>query len=286
MDSLLINRNGTTASNETKKRTTTCGGSFSDSEAIASVRHSAEQQIEREAQTRAMDPQSYRLSQMSQAALNGRYRRGKEAMSSEDVLRYFHENRSCHVQTADFEGNTGIDECECKLQAERCTDVTTQEKKLTLRELPQELKNRAVTEVKRLFADKARWMDFSRADAGKEKRRFPLSALAAVVAVAMCLMLIVASSVMLSGAASSIGSLKKEIDTTTAEISKLRSDFEVQNDLLEIRRIAMEEYGMVDEEFIKMEYMESLAEDSVESFEEKPRESVGLDAILSAIGLK
>ena len=71
-----------------------------------------------------------------------------------------------------------------------------------------------------------------------------------------------------------------------AEIAKLRSDFEVKSDLMEIRRIAIEEYGMVDEEFVKMEYMEGALEDSVESFEEAPNGEMGLDAILSAIGLK
>jgi hypothetical protein len=55
---------------------------------------------------------------------------------------------------------------------------------------------------------------------------------------------------------------------------------------VEIRRIAVEEYGMVSEEFVKMQYMEGTSEDSVESFEEETRQNVSLDAILSAIGLK
>lgn len=259
---------------------------FAERGLVTSVRLGVKRQIEREEQTRALDPQAYRLSQMSQAALNGLYRRGKETMSSEDVLRYFDENRRRHLQTADFEGNTGIDECEADPVTKKSLVWTQVANKKTLRELPQGMKRRVVKTTKRLMAQTPKWMDFSRADTGREKRRFPLSALVAVIVIALCLMLIVASTVMLTRAESEISSLKKEIDDTSAEIAELRSDVEVENDLLEIRRIAIEEYGMVDEEFVKMEYMEGSSEDSVESFEETPRETVGLDAILSAIGLK
>ncbi|MBQ9805435.1 MAG: hypothetical protein IJW49_02850 [Clostridia bacterium] len=259
---------------------------FAERGLIASVRLGAKQQIEREEQTRALDPQAYRLSQMSQAALNGQYRRGKETMSSDDVLRYFGENRRRHVQTADFEGNTGIDECEADPVTKKSLVWTQVASKKTLRELPQGVKRRVIKTTKRLMTQTPKWMDFSRADASREKRRFPLSAFVAVIVIALCLMLIVASSVMLTRAESEVSSLNKEIDDTSAEIAKLRSDVEAENDLLEIRRIAVEEYGMVDEEFVKMEYMEGSSEDSVESFEETPRETVGLDAILSAIGLK
>ena len=49
----------------------------------ASARKSAEEQIAREEQTRALAPHSYRLSKLSQAALNGHYRKGKASMSGE-----------------------------------------------------------------------------------------------------------------------------------------------------------------------------------------------------------
>lgn len=258
---------------------------FADRGIVAAVRQGIKDQMEREAKTRALDPQAYRLSQMPQGTLNALYRRGKETMSSEDVLRYFGENRRHHLQTADFEGNTGIDECTSEAAETGLVRVQTVHHK-SLRELPKGIRKRVVKTSKRLVSQAPKWMDFSRADTSAEKRRFPLSALAAVIAIAMSLMLIVASSVLLTRAESEISSLKKEIDDTSAEIEKLRSDFEVRNDLLEIRRIAVEEYGMVSEEFVKMEYLQGTNEDSVESFEEGGRETVGLDAILSAIGLK
>ena len=66
----------------------------------------------------------------------------------------------------------------------------------------------------------------------------------------------------------------------------MRSDIEASIDLLEIRRIAMEEYGMVEEEYLKMDYISMKTEDSVEAFEDERPTGVGLSAILSAIGIK
>jgi len=290
MDTLYSNEINATASNGLSAADASGAAvlfdRFADRGIVNSVRRGVKEQMDREAQTRALDPQAYRLSQMPQGTLDAVYRRGKETMSSEDVLRYFGENRRHHLQNADMEGNTGIDACENSVGAENGQPGTAIIKSKSLRNLPVGMKKRVVKTTKRLMAQTPKWIDFSRADTSAEKRRFPLSALAAVIVIALCLMLIVASSVMLTRAESEISSLKKEIDDTSTEISKLRSDFEVQNDLLEIRRIAVEEYGMVSEEFVRMQYMQGTGEDSVESFEELSRETVGLDAILSAIGLK
>ena len=46
-------------------------------------------------ETRALDPDAYRLSLYSDAAINGRYRRGKESMSADGLLRYFYEKYYC-----------------------------------------------------------------------------------------------------------------------------------------------------------------------------------------------
>lgn len=241
-------------------------------------------QIEREAETRSIDPQAYRLSSMSQAAVNGCYRRGKDTMSSEDVLRYFSEIRNQRLVEADFDGNTGIDECESDPITKRSLMIVenTPHKMRTFKQLGAV----AVAVKDQFWASRRMWLDSSRPDASKEGRRFPLSALAALVAVAMSMMLIVASSILVTSGENGVNDLKKEIDLTSAEYAKLRSDFEVQNDLLEIRRIAVEEYGMVSKDFLKSDQIELASEDTVESFEEKQEERVGFSALLSAIGIK
>ena len=66
----------------------------------------------------------------------------------------------------------------------------------------------------------------------------------------------------------------------------LKSELNVKNDLRVIRDIATEEFGMIEEKYVKMQYLSMGSGDSIEVFEEEKQESVGLAAILSAIGLK
>ena len=80
--------------------------------------------------------------------------------------------------------------------------------------------------------------------------------------------------------------LTGEIDAINGEIADLKSDLESSVDLMEIRRIAVEEYGMVEEEYLRMDYIALDSSDAVEIFEKEKDKSVGLSALLSAIGLK
>ena len=249
-----------------------------------SAQSDARRQIEREAETRKLDPAAYRLSNLSQAAMNGCYRRGKDSMSSDDVLRYFAENRNRYLQTACMDGNTGIDECVSDPITKRSLILASDEPKKT--GLVARAGSLAVSAKARFSVARREWWDFSRADSSKETRRFPISALAALLAIAMSMMLIVASSILVTNGESGVSNLKKEIDVTSGELAKLRSDFEVQNDLLEIRRIAVEEYGMVSKDFLKAESIELATEDTVESFDADTKENVGFAALLSAIGIK
>lgn len=249
---------------------------------VKSVHDGAEEQMRREEETRALAPDAYRLSTLSDAAVAGCYRRGKDTMSGADLVRYFGEMRSARIRNADFSGNTGIDECDggnVKGESRALAAVTPRKNLPALtgrvKALPAELGQKLPT-----------WFNSAKPDSSKERKRFPLSAFAAAVAVAASLMLIVASSVMLTRAESNISRLQTKVSDASAEVAELRSDFEVQNDLLEIRRIAMEEYGMVEEDYLKMDYITLSSDDSVEVYEEEREESVGLSALLSAIGIK
>ena len=242
----------------------------------------ADEQIRREALTAAEAPDAYRLSTLSEAAITGCYRRGKDTMSSADLLLYFDETRQNRIQNADFTGNTGIDECtEQTLKTE--TAPTLYEPSQTL---PARIKG-AITSLPSFLKDGATtWFDGAKPDTSKDHKHFPLSAFAAIAAVAASLMLIVASSVLLTRAESSISRLEGEVSSLSAQVLELRSNFEADVDLLDVRRIAMEEYGMVEEDYVKMDYISLTAEDTVEAFEEERGGTVGLSSILSAIGIK
>ena len=252
---------------------------------VKAVMASADEQIQREAETRAMAPNAYRLSTMSETAIDLQYRRGKEHMSSADLVRYISDTRAAHLQTADLLGDTGIDECTGGNIKESCKALTEQknEKKLSIAARARQLPARAGEKLKQAMPT---WFDASAPDTSKNSRRFPLSAFAAMLAVATSLLLIVASSVMVRLAESDVSRLKTQISDISVQAEELKSDLEVGNNLLEIRQIAAEEYGMVAEDYVKMDYISLRGDDSVEVYQEEREESVGLSALLSAIGLK
>ena len=80
--------------------------------------------------------------------------------------------------------------------------------------------------------------------------------------------------------------LKREVDVMASEVAEMRSDMDVSTNLMEIRRVATEEYGMVEEEYLKADYISIKPEETVETFEEERANQFGIDALLSAIGIK
>ena len=130
------------------------------------------------------------------------------------------------------------------------------------------------------------WFDTTEPDTSNVKKRFPLSAFAAIAAVAVSLMLIVASSVLLTRAESRMSQLNEEISTAYSVANDLQAELETRDNLLLIRQIATEEYGMVNEEFVRTQYITMETEDSIETYEEEKNEGAGLSALLSAIGIR
>lgn len=249
-----------------------------------SVKAEAEEQMRTEEKTRELSPLAYRMSEMSEATVQGHYRQGKDSMDGTDLVRYFDETREMRCSTSDFSESVSIYEEAVPDETERAVMISQDQ--VTLRGAGKRTLIACKDAVKSLSEAKKVWFDSSRPKTDKETRRFPLSAFAAIVAVAVSLMLIVASSVMLTRAESNISRLNLEISKASTAVNELRSDLEARHDLLQIRDIAIHEYGMVDESFVKMEYISIRDEDKIEAFEETRRATVGLSAILSALGLK
>ena len=243
------------------------------------------EQIKREEETRCMAPEAYRLSGMSDAAVAGIYRRGKDHMSSADLLLYAREARKAHLAQTELDQNLGIDECPEATSQETAVVAVEADNKNAVGVLPTVIqKVRHLPEWVREGVP--HWFDARTPDTSADTRRFPFSAFAAILAIAMSLMLIVASSVLLNRAEDNVNRMKLQVSKTSEEVMEMRSELEASLDLLEIRRIAMEEYGMVEEEYVKMDYISLRTEDSVEAFEDDRSSGVGLSSLLSAIGIK
>ena len=118
----------------------------------------------------------------------------------------------------------------------------------------------------------------------EKTRKMPISAFAAILAIAVSLMLIVASALMITHTETKISKLNSEIATLNAEIGDLEAKLESECDLMELRRLAMEELGMVEGSFVKMDYLSLETPEDIQSFSEKQSREISFAAILSAIG--
>lgn len=248
-----------------------------------SVADSAKAQMEAEQRTSHLAPEAYRLSSLSEAAVAGVYRRGKDTMSESDLIRYFNETRSIRTKNCDFSESESIyesaDPQNILEQEETSLCATADDAPIRLSALPR-------MAVKKLMTSIPEWFNTGASSSKQEKKSFPFSAFAAIVAVAVSLMLIVASTVMLTQAESRISELTVEADMLASEVAELRSDVDVHNNLLELREIAVEQYGMVDEKYVEMTYLDTETEESIEAYREERDGGIGLSALLSALGIK
>lgn len=245
---------------------------------------SAEEQVKAEMKTCALAPVAYRLSALSDSAVSGIYRRGKETMSSGDLLRYIGETRARRIQNKDFSEDVGIYESADPKYTAESEDETAL---VVADERPKSVARSVASLPHTVMERLPTWFQGGHSSTTvKSAKKFPFSALAAMVAVAISLMLIVASSVMLTRAESRISALTLEADALSNEISELRSDVEVNNNLLQIREIATNEYGMVEGEYVEMNYLDLQGSETIEVYEDEREGGIGLSALLSAMGIK
>ncbi len=264
---------------------------FSSRGLASSIRRDTEAQIAREEETQASEPEAYRLSQYSEEYISARYRHGKELMSGDDLMEYFREMHERRTKDADFSAEPPKDELVRSGDADKpCKPVLRGEQRLGMRErlsmMPQTARELPARTWERVKLSYPSWFDGSKADTSKETRRFPLSAFAAILAVAMSLTLVVASSVMIHHGESRLNSLKLEASALSSEILEMRSDLSAETDLLAIRDVAVNEFGMVSEEFVRQEYLTEQKDDSIVIYEEKEEQMIGLSALLNALGIK
>ncbi len=264
---------------------------FSSRGVTKAVAKEVDEQVAREKQTRTLAPQAYRLDLMNDIAIGRCYRKGKENMSSADLIRYFNETRAMRTKNADFSAVSAPVACAdlCEVNTPRAavrSEQTSSAFVQAVTELPKTVKQLPATLAKTVRTSFPVWFDRRAVNTEKETKRFPLSAFAALAAIAVSLMLIVASSVLVDQGEKRVNALTVELSALSGEVADLRSDLSVQNDVLDVRDYAMQELGMVDERYVQMQYLTLGNEDSIEVYEEEKEQSVGIAALLSALGVK
>ncbi len=118
----------------------------------------------------------------------------------------------------------------------------------------------------------------------KEGKKLPRRAFAAVAAVAVSLFLVVCSSVMVSRATTAVGRLDREVDMLTDEKKELGALLDVKNNMLDIKKTAVDEYGMISGEYAASRYLDISPEEKIENVKDEKEDASLISVLLSAMG--
>ena len=121
---------------------------------------------------------------------------------------------------------------------------------------------------------------------GGKRTRIPKGVLPMLCAVTVSLMLCVCASVMVSRASADVSSLEDRIDELTYQIGDLEGKLEVKNNMLDIKKTAVEQYGMISAEYASGRYIDIKDEESIKKHDGKASSSTWLSELLEAIGFE
>lgn len=249
-------------------------------------------EIERlEEEMKQAAPAGYRKDELS---VNGRgdcYRRemylGRKVMGVEDFLAYFemcHTSRPLHCYDVE-----GAEPVKCPERADSGCRTREESRGLHATEkrqasLPERI-DRCVKQGKATAGD---WLQIDHVTVRDQKtnRKLPISLVSALIVIAVSLMLIVSSAVMVAGMRREVGALEKEVNALEKQCDLMEDKREASIDYREIYRVATEEYGMLEADYVSASYNVEENTRRIEVFEPETPTTFGLSTLLSALGFR
>ncbi len=138
--------------------------------------------------------------------------------------------------------------------------------------------------VKGFIVDEVRKQFEEEVVEGKRKR-FPKSVLPVLAVVTLSLLLVVCSSVMVSRASGDISKLEYQIEQLQESKKDLEGKLVEKNNMLDIQRIAIEEYNMINGSYATSKFLDVTEDEEIKLFDKGNGEDSFLKTILKAIGL-
>lgn len=118
----------------------------------------------------------------------------------------------------------------------------------------------------------------------KSRKSFPVGAVVIVTICTLLLMFTVVSYVQINEYTIEVASLRGELSDLVEKSNDLEVSLEEKNDMLEIERIATEEYGMVKSDQLTKKHISLEQEDKIEVVETEPSEDMTVvSSVMSAI---
>lgn len=275
------------ALNELCKRYEDRGRNYNDSPEYA-------EQETREILTRSVAPKSYKISGGNVSNLH-KYKNGvaggRKYMTEGDFANYYKATRE-YTPEANVELDTTVllqkidrdrykknaintktekNDVKAKLRAEanrsnpKGLKPKASEKKPTTQKPKRSIDKEKIKEVAREAA--RTWIPLEEMHTEKivegTKTKIPKNVIFAIIVITVSLMLIVTSAVLLSSARSEQNELKDAIELLDKEIAELETDLNKKNEEADIEIFAEEVLGMIKQEYVNAEYIDSNKTDGV-----------------------
>ncbi len=257
------------------------------------VKADAEKQEKSQAEIRSFAPQAYGVIKGKVSPYDRKYRTGVHNgalyMSSDDFANYYKDSRNYKMPRASSRREAEYEAAEAEARAKAEAGIPSKKAiwLAIMKELAQKVKRvPSKLNAKGLKEFSSEWFPADKEENRVEgkKTRIPSGVIPVIAVVTLSLLMIVSSSVMVSRAESRVSSLENEISELKEKRDELATNLELKNNMLEIREIAVNEYGMVSRDFVNSEYLELRKEEGIEVHEKQKKKSV-IAAILDAIGL-
>ncbi len=264
---------------------------YKDRGIAAHVRLDAKRQEREEAISHAMAPGAYIMAEKVSDGKADKYRtglyKGKRHMTADDFVRYYHDQRSYKMPNYNIRTEAPTQAAESGAvmggQSPKKALWLTMSEQMPV-SVRKYLESPATARLAEISGD---WFPIEKVEKREKSdaKKMPAGVLGAMLAVTLCCVMIVGSSVMVSLSIREASILQSELDALDKQYTTLNTELSLKNDMLEIERIAVEEYGMVRSDFVSTEVLSTDSENTVEVYETKGEFGRGLSNLLSAIGI-
>ena len=262
---------------------------YKDRGIAAHVRFDAKRQEREEALSHAMAPGAYIMAERVSDGKADKYRtglyKGERHMTADDFVRYYHDQRSYKMP------NYSVRVAAAEQKEVELTGGQTPKKALWLtvtEQMPESVRKYLESPATARLAEFSRdWFPIEKEQKCEksEVKKMPAGVLGAMLTVTLCCVMIVGSSVMVSLSVREASILQSKLDALDKQYTTLNTELSLKNDMLEIERIAVEEYNMVRSDFVPTQVLTTQSENTVEVYEQKSEFGQGLSNLLSAIGI-
>lgn len=206
---------------------------------------------------------------------------GKSYMSSDDFAAYYKDLRGYKMPHFYSRAEKEYEEAEA---VKNVQESGKPPKKALWLAIKRRTKTLVSGFVKGFIVDEVRKQFEEEVVEGKRKR-FPKTVLPVLAVVTLSLLLVVCSSVMVSRASGDVSKLEYQIEQLQESKKDLEGKLVEKNNMLDIQRIAIEEYNMIKGSYATSKFLDVTEDEEIKLFHKGNGEDSFLKTILKAIGL-